>query len=163
VASPYLVPVSRILRHGRGRVDVAFVAPFDAAHDFEPRGPAESDVPSDADVDVALVLEAFQGGISVRGRIASPWRGTCRRCSAEIDDRLTVRVSERYIDRPVPDDDEAYVLSGEFVDLLPLVHDVVLLELPIAPLCRPGCAGLCAQCGADLNEELCSCATHAVG
>jgi uncharacterized protein len=41
--------------------------------------------------------------------------------------------------------------------LRPLVRDALLLELPLAPLCRPDCRGLCARCGADLNAGPCSC------
>jgi uncharacterized protein len=32
-----------------------------------------------------------------------------------------------------------------------------VLELPLAPLCRDDCAGLCAECGADLNAGPCGC------
>ncbi len=75
-----------------------------------------------------------------------------------VADELDVAVLERFVEEPRPDDDEAYPLSGDFVDLLPLVHDAVLLELPIAPLCRPECAGLCPNCGIDRNEATCACA-----
>ena len=63
---------------------------------------------------------------------------------------------------PPDEDEETYPLSGEQLDLAPLVHDALLLELPIAPLCRDDCAGLCAACGADLNEEACGCDQVAV-
>ena len=43
------------------------------------------------------------------------------------------------------------------MDLLPLARDAVLLNLPLAPVCRPDCAGLCPTCGADLNEGPCLC------
>ena len=74
-----------------------------------------------------------------------------------IDDELDVLVSERFVDRRAPEDDEAYPFDGGFIDLLPLVHDAVLLELPIAPLCRTDCQGLCATCGIDRNEGACDC------
>jgi uncharacterized protein len=32
-----------------------------------------------------------------------------------------------------------------------------VLELPMAPLCRDDCAGLCPQCGANRNEGDCGC------
>jgi uncharacterized protein len=35
------------------------------------------------------------------------------------------------------------------------VREAVLLDLPLAPLCRPDCAGLCPECGADLNAGDC--------
>ena len=37
------------------------------------------------------------------------------------------------------------------LDLGPAVRDAISLAEPIAPLCRPDCAGLCLECGQDLN------------
>ena len=34
-------------------------------------------------------------------------------------------------------------------------REVLLLELPMAPLCRDDCRGLCPVCGADRNVEIC--------
>ena len=53
-----------------------------------------------------------------------------------------------------PDDEEASRLDGELLDLEPLLRDTVVLDLPYTPLCRPDCAGLCPDCGADLNADL---------
>ncbi|HET7523328.1 MAG TPA: DUF177 domain-containing protein [Acidimicrobiales bacterium] len=55
------------------------------------------------------------------------------------------------------EDEETYPLKGELLDLQPLVRDALLLELPLAPLCSEDCQGLCATCGADLNDGPCSC------
>lgn len=41
------------------------------------------------------------------------------------------------------------------VDLDPLVREYLLLEVPIAPVCKPDCKGLCPVCGEDLNAGLC--------
>jgi len=37
------------------------------------------------------------------------------------------------------------------------VREVILLEVPAAPICRPDCAGLCPRCGADRNAGPCAC------
>ena len=42
---------------------------------------------------------------------------------------------------------------GDLIDLEPVLRDAVVLELPFQPLCRPDCAGLCPQCGANLNDD----------
>ena len=47
--------------------------------------------------------------------------------------------------------------SGDELNLLPLVRDTILLAVPIAPLCRPDCKGICPDCGANLNREECRC------
>jgi uncharacterized protein len=46
------------------------------------------------------------------------------------------------------------------VDLDPILLEQMQLQVPMKPLCRPDCAGLCSQCGADLNQSPCSCATQ---
>lgn len=55
-------------------------------------------------------------------------------------------------------EDDTYELGAEQLDLAPLARDAVLLGLPLAPLCRPDCAGLCPTCGAELADGDCDCA-----
>jgi uncharacterized protein len=54
----------------------------------------------------------------------------------------------------VPEDDE--------VDLRPLLIEQIQLNVPMKPLCRPDCAGICPTCGANLNAGSCGCATEEV-
>jgi uncharacterized protein len=157
VSSPYLVPVAQLLRDVPSSIDVAFEAPFDEAHEFAPRGPAETDVFGDALVKVKVRLESFSGGLRAKGRVEAPWHGVCRRCSTLVLGLSNVAVDERFVDERAPGDDEAYLISQHFVDLAPLAHDSIFLDLPLAPLCRADCKGLCPQCGIDLNEDDCTC------
>ena len=53
--------------------------------------------------------------------------------------------------------DEDY-FQGDELDLNVLLREQILLALPLKPLCREECRGLCRQCGANLNRESCSCA-----
>ena len=48
------------------------------------------------------------------------------------------------------------LLIGTYV-LGPMVRELVLMELPPAPLCREDCAGICPTCGADRNQATCDC------
>jgi uncharacterized protein len=45
------------------------------------------------------------------------------------------------------------VLEGDLLDLEPTVRDAVVLQLPLAPVCREDCPGLCSTCGARLAED----------
>ncbi len=108
------------------------------------------------DLDFDLVLEAIDGGILVQGTVEGEYAGPCGRCLKEIGQPLLVRVAEVY--RPPGEMwEEGYVISHESVDLELTVRDAVGLEIPLNPLCRPDCAGLCQRCGADLNEGPCDC------
>ncbi len=52
-------------------------------------------------------------------------------------------------------DQEFYV--DEQIDLSCPARDLILLSLPDIKLCREDCAGLCPQCGMNLNENSCGC------
>jgi len=41
------------------------------------------------------------------------------------------------------------------IDLAELLREYALLEVPISPICKPNCEGLCAECGQNLNEKDC--------
>ena len=53
--------------------------------------------------------------------------------------------------------DVVYLVDDEF-DVDQLIRDQLELALPTHLLCRQDCRGLCAQCGADLNQAECQCA-----
>jgi len=136
---------------------VSFEAPFDESHEFAPRGRAETDVFPDATVRVALSLQSYIGGLRAKGHVEAPWHGICRRCSNPVLGLSSVPVSERFVDERGPGDDDAYLVEKDMVDLAPLVHDAILLDLPLAPLCREDCRGLCPHCGIDRNDASCDC------
>jgi uncharacterized protein len=122
---------------------------------------ADSKVPAGSTARIVATLDSVDGGIEVTGVVAAPWTGECRRCLKPLSGELRCEVREVYRQRaegePPDDDEETYPLVGEQLDLQPLVRDALLLELPIAPLCREDCQGLCSRCGADLNDGPCGC------
>ena len=78
------------------------------------------------------------------------------RCATPVSGELTIAVNERFGDAPIAED-ELYPITDDTIDLGLLVRDAIVLELPMAPLCREDCRGLCPQCGADRNEGDCAC------
>ncbi len=46
------------------------------------------------------------------------------------------------------------------IDLNELLREQFYLALPMKPLCREDCRGLCPQCGTNLNTGTCTCATE---
>ncbi len=155
--SPFVVSVAALQRHAGATRVLAFSAPFDPDGRLAATTTGAAEVLAGADVDVALVLASFLGGIAATGTLVVPWRASCRRCAAEVRGVLDVAVAERFCEGVGPDDEDAYPMAGDRVDLSDLVRDAVVLELPLAPLCREDCLGLCATCGADRNEAECGC------
>ena len=50
------------------------------------------------------------------------------------------------------EEDEVSHLVGDMLDLEPVVRDALVLDLPLSPLCREDCRGLCAGCGERLDD-----------
>lgn len=114
-----------------------------------------SAVPPDAEVTVDVMLDSVPGGVVATGSVSAPWRGECRRCLGEATGTLSADVREVFEEDFDPE--QTYPLRGDQLDLAPLVRDSVMLELPLAPLCREDCAGICPTCGADRNVAPCAC------
>jgi uncharacterized protein len=118
--------------------------------------PGRSVVPLGAEAECDITLRPFDGGIAAVGTVSAPWEGICRRCTVPVTGELQIEVSERFADGPVSED-ELYPIVDGAIDLGPLVRDAIVLDLPMAPLCRVDCLGLCPHCGADRNEGECGC------
>ncbi len=146
---PFVVHVAKLRRAGGTRWNERRQGPIEG---LDCSGSA---VPPGATPVADVVLESVLGGVSVTGFVSAPWTGACRRCLAPASGVLRVPVRELYTEDG--DGEETYPLVNDEVDLEPLVHDAVLLELPQAPVCRPDCQGLCPYCGANRNEERCDC------
>ncbi len=104
---------------------------------------------------VHVIATSSIDGIVVQGLIEAPWQTPCRRCLTEANGVISVDVDEMY-QRDVTDD-QAFEFEGDQIDLAPAVREYVMIELPIGPLCRPDCAGICPTCGNDRNLEPCTC------
>ena len=111
-------------------------------------------VPPGSSVEFELRLESVVEGVLVTGAAEVTLTGQCGRCleSISFDEEIDLQELYLYPDKE-PDDEEASRLEDDLLDLEPLLRDTVVLDLPYTPLCRPDCAGLCPDCGANLNAD----------
>ncbi len=80
----------------------------------------------------------------------------CVRCLAEFNQTLSAFFQEVFAFRREQVTESGLLVPEDGnIDLAPLVSEYMQLEIPIKPLCRPDCLGLCVVCGADLNTETC--------
>ena len=98
-------------------------------------------------------LESVNEGIVLTGTVSTTWDGECRRCLRPVRAPLRAELLEVFEDEPT--EGETRPLEGVSIDLEPVAREAVLLELPLAPLCREDCLGLCPQCGAVRDEVDC--------
>ena len=122
-------------------------------------------VPAGADVPLEVRFEAVSEGVLVTGTAIAPLAGECARCLAPLTSSVTVGFQELYLyaesrhdkhdkhdEQEEQDAGELYHLDGDLLDLEPAFRDAVVLALPMSPLCREECPGLCVECGARLAD-----------
>jgi uncharacterized protein len=105
--------------------------------------------------------------ILVTGKLEAVSRDTCSRCLEEFDHPVTLDVEEEYLlprdadsDQPSPPQGEAGAFAideNNILDLSEAVRQYTLLAVPMKPVCQQDCAGLCVQCGRNLNQGPCGC------
>jgi DUF177 domain-containing protein len=113
-------------------------------------------VPEGTDVELDLRLEAVMEGVLVSGTARSPLSGECARCLDPLTSSIEVEFQELYVYSDTrsgesAEDDERR-LEGDLIDLEPVVRDAMVLALPLSPLCRDDCPGLCTECGVRLAD-----------
>jgi len=118
-------------------------------------------------VEGEAVLVRTDRGILVEARLRTSVELTCSRCLTSFQYPITLNITEEYL--PTAD-----IVSGDFLSLpdepgcftidnnheLSLVEAIrqhILLAVPMKPLCRWNCAGLCPTCGHNLNQGQCHC------
>ena len=150
--SPWVIDTRALGRRPGTLRTLRLAAPVD-----EPIGLDVVAVPPGADVDLDLRLEAVAEGVLVSGTAAAVAVGQCSRCLIDLTEPVIARIRELYAypdsaTAATTDVDELPRTVDDLVDLQPLVRDEVVLALPMAPLCRPDCLGLCVECGERLDD-----------
>jgi uncharacterized protein len=103
----------------------------------------------DAILDVSRMT---QGGYALRLRFEAGLTGPCMRCLGAA--APVTAVDAREIDQPGGGEElSSPYVEGEQLDVAAWARDAYALAVPAQVLCRTDCAGLCPECGADLNDE----------
>ena len=109
---------------------------------------------------LAGTLEAIRSskGIYVTGRLFTNYTSECAKCLDPVKLAIVVPLDDLfyYPAHTAPPGDFGVGEDG-FIDLSPLVRELILLEIPMQPICRDDCKGLCSQCGSNLNHISCDC------
>lgn len=125
-------------------------------------------VPENAPLALDLRLESVMEGVLVTGTARATAEGECVRCLEPLafeveadfqemfsypdaDDRNRSRTADPVDD--AEDDEDRFFLEDDSFDLEPVLRDAVVLALPLQPVCKETCAGLCSECGIRLDEN----------
>ena len=124
---------------------------------------------SRAGVDGELRITKTDRGIWVEGALSIGVEGTCSRCAKPIDYRVDVQVSDEFLPKvdvvtgsrlrhdDVGDADTSSIDNQHVLDLSQAIGQYREAALPLAPLCKEECEGICPECGSDRNEIACGC------
>lgn len=108
------------------------------------------------DFSAAVHISRTPQGLLFEGQIAAQAPMECVRCLEPYDQKIDAEFNEVYAYKA-----RNFTESGLFVpedgniDLGPIMREYLMLALPIKPLCRPDCQGLCVVCGENLNLGTC--------
>ncbi len=102
-----------------------------------------------ADLHLDVTLESVTEGVLVTAEVTAQLTGECARCLEPLAQAIEVRCRElfSYEHGDGDADEDGYALDGDLLDLEPVLRDALVPALPLAPLCRDDCPGLCAECG----------------
>jgi uncharacterized protein len=101
------------------------------------------------------------------GRLQARLQLTCGRCLEPFTLPVDTQVDLTYVPHPLQAAEDEVELSqddlttafyrDQTLDLGDMVREQFYLTLPMRPLCREDCKGLCPQCGTNLNQGTCAC------
>jgi uncharacterized protein len=95
-------------------------------------------------------------GLLVQVGLSASSSAQCVRCLEQFRQELKPNFTELYAFQSHADENTELILPEKgIIDLEPLVRDYMLLEIPIKPICRPDCQGLCPVCGENRNITAC--------
>jgi uncharacterized protein len=120
-----------------------------------------------------ITLIRTADGILVTGSLVTDVELECRRCLEPFAAPVEMEIEEEFhpsVDIqtgakiPVADTEEDATTIDEHhvLDLTEVVRQAIFLAIPMSPLCRADCAGLCPLCGQNLNEGQCQCVSEVV-
>jgi uncharacterized protein len=118
-------------------------------------------------VDLELTVHKDHARYRLVGRLTTTLEMPCSRCLEPFREPVDARFDIRYLpqsenageaEREVEEDDlsDAFYRDDQ-IDLRQLMEEQFYLALPMKPLCRVDCKGLCPNCGTNLNDATCAC------
>ena len=111
-------------------------------------------------------------GILVKGTLYTVIEVTCSRCSTLFSCPLALNIEGEYFPTtdvvsgaslPLSEETGYFTIDERYgLDLTEAIYQYIMLAVPMKPLCREDCAGLCPNCGHNLNQEPCNCLSQKV-
>ena len=119
--------------------------------------------------EIGIQIDAFRTGTDVflKGQFRTTIRTSCVKCLDDFD--LPIEATFHYnlcasdekelsLEKEINKADLDFsCYQGDGIDVVPLLREQIILNVPVYPLCQEACKGMCPQCGVNLNHGLCQC------
>jgi uncharacterized protein len=154
------------LELGRLKHDLGYRLPLQLSAVCDPVACGYNDMRLKEPLVLSGLAENIAGEIQVTGQLFAILLVNCGRCGAAFPLSMSLPFQETYCNQEAPPDEagerDKHVFSGVSINLTPEALRALFAELPMKPLCREDCRGLCPVCGVDLNFGQCSCESQEI-
>ena len=98
-------------------------------------------------------------GIVGYGALAVDIESECARCAELVRNAVEIELEECFspAENISPGEQVSSMDVNGYINLRPILRDLVIVSTPMQILCTPDCKGLCPRCGIDLNQGQCDC------
>ena len=117
-------------------------------------------------------LMRIQRSILAKCALSTDVELTCSRCLSLFRHPLTFDFEEEYMPTidmvsgaplPLPEEAGTFTIDEHHIlDLTEAINQYILMNIPMKPLCHEDCAGLCPNCGYNLNRGRCDCPVQSI-
>jgi len=120
-------------------------------------------------IHVTVVATRMNDDLYVDMRIQASLRVQCSRCLEPVESPLDARFEGLFVPgrqeermdsaahKAEWESQRVLFYQGGVVDLDEYIVEAITLALPMKPLCKPDCKGICPSCGNNMNENDCKC------
>ncbi|MEI6602674.1 MAG: DUF177 domain-containing protein [Clostridia bacterium] len=154
--------IAKIVKQNGASIDIKGTEPIEGLQNLED---FTNGYTFSKDVSVDGVLTNIGGRINMNVVAQADWHVECARCLKPVEGKIKVTVNENFQQVKSAEEEpeaESYSYEGDWLVVDRAIADEILSSLPIAQLCQDDCAGLCSECGLNLNETKCTCAERKI-
>lgn len=127
----------------------------------------DSELKAATPVSYELTVRKFDDSVTIEGPVTLDAVLECSRCLDEFTVPLSLNMAVKLAPKSKlshspemelhSDDLDIYYYEGDEIDLDPFIYDEIMLNIPVRPLCREECKGICPRCGKNMNSDPCNC------
>lgn len=108
-------------------------------------------------IDISGFAVNYEGRIHLDMNIKTEIERVCSRCLKSYNESLDINMDCIYSEDVQNKEDDIYAINGYTIDITDVIVDEITAQLPMKPLCKDDCKGLCSVCGNNKNFIDCKC------